>query len=59
MPLNKNNGIRGNVTELMKTPQSQARKKAIVTISRKNNISKKDAQFKQALAIAKSINRKP
>lgn len=59
MPLPKSNTIRQNVSELMKPPQSQARKKAIITISKRNNISRSDAQFKQALAIARNISRKP
>lgn len=50
--------MRKNVTELMQAPQSQSRRKAIVTIAKKNNISLKDAQFKQAIAIAKSQARK-
>jgi hypothetical protein len=50
--------IRANVTELMGKVQSQSRMKAISTIARKNNISIKDAQFRQAVAISKSLNRK-
>jgi len=45
--------IRKNVTELMGSPvQSQARKKAIATIAKQRNISRADAQFIQAKAIA-------
>lgn len=50
--------IRKNMTELMRPIQSQARKKAVVTISKRNNISKQQAQFNQALAISKSQARK-
>lgn len=46
------NSIRKNVATLMKPVQSQARKKAIITIAKKNNIPKKQAQFAQAKAIA-------
>lgn len=59
MPIIKGPGnVRKNVAELMNPAQSPARKKAIITIARKNNISRKDAQFKQALAIAQSAGRK-
>jgi len=60
MPLLKGpNSIRANVTELTSNPVlSQARRKAIYTIARKNNISIKEATFKQALAISKSQARK-
>lgn len=55
MQLDKGPGtIRKNVTELMGQVQSQSRKKAIDTIARKNNIPRKEAQFRQALAIAKT-----
>lgn len=58
-PLIKGPGsIRKNVVELMKPPQSAARKKAIMTIAKKNNISRPEAQFKQAKAIAISQSRK-
>jgi len=54
MPLVKGPGtIRQNVSELMKAPESSARKKAILTISRKHNIPYAEAQFRQAQAIAK------
>lgn len=58
MPLSTGvNSIRKNVSELMGNPiQSAARKKAILTIAKKNNISIKEAQFKQALAISKRLN---
>ncbi len=59
MPLLKGpQNIRANVTELMKGINSASRKKAINTIARKNNIPKKDAMFKQAVAIAQSQARK-
>lgn len=59
MPLQKGiNSIRSNVKELMKAPQSPSRKKAISTIARTNNISRKEAQMKQSLAIARSQARK-
>lgn len=59
MPLKKGpNTIRGNVRELMQPVQSAARKKAVLTIAKKHGISRKDAQFKQALAIAQSQARK-
>lgn len=51
--------IRKNVTTLMQPVKSAARKKAIVTLSKKHNISRPDAQFKQALAIARAQSRKP
>ncbi len=38
--------------------RSQRRKKAIMTIARKNNISRKDAQFRQAVAISKKFARR-
>ena len=59
MPLLKGpNTIRQNVTELMNPIKSQSRKKAVDTISRSRNISRKEAQFVQALAISKSLARK-
>jgi len=59
MPLKTGiNSIRSNVSELMKPALSEARKKAIITIARKNNISIADAQLKQALAIGRSQARK-
>lgn len=52
------NTIRKNVAELMKPVQSPARRKAIVTIAKKHNVSKPEAQFKQALSISRSQARK-
>lgn len=52
------NSIRKNVLELMNPPRSASRKKAIVTLAKRHNISRKDAQFKQSIAIAKSQARK-
>lgn len=54
MPLAKGPGtVRQNVKELMGAPiQSAARKKAILTIAHKRNISQADARFIQAKAIA-------
>lgn len=54
MPLQKGPGtIRRNVSELMGSPiRSQARKKAINTIAQRRNISRTDARFVQARAIA-------
>jgi len=50
--------VRANVTELMKAPKSPARKRAIATIARRNNIKPVDAQFAQARAIAATQARK-
>lgn len=59
MPLLTGPGnIRKNVQELMKPMQSASRKKAVATISTKHNISRSDAQMKQAIAIAKNQSRK-
>lgn len=52
------NTIRQNVTELMSGIQSPARRKAIMTIAKRYNISPKEAQLRQALAISKSQARK-
>jgi len=58
-PLMKGPGsIRSNVKELMSGVQSASRAKAIATIAKKNNISKEEAQFRQARAIAISQSRK-
>ena len=58
-PLLKGQGtIRQNVQELMSPVQSRSRKKAISTIAKKNNITRPEAQFRQALAISKSQSRK-
>lgn len=56
MPLKKGKGsFKYNYNELAKKPiQSPARRKAIVTIAKKNGISKAQARAKQAVAIAKS-----
>lgn len=59
MPLSKGpSTIRKNVTELMQPALSGARKKAIHTIAKKHNIALKDAQFKQAVAISRSLARR-
>jgi len=51
--------IRANVTALMNDPvQSVARNKAIMTISKKHNITYQEAQFRQAQRIAQSLARK-
>lgn len=52
------NTIRKNVATLVQSVRSPARKKAIITISKKHNISRDDAKFKQAISIAKSQARK-
>jgi hypothetical protein len=59
MPLKKGQGtIRYNVQELMSKVQSPSRKKAIATIAKKHNISKEDAQWRQAIRISQSQARK-
>lgn len=59
MPLKKGPGtIRSNVIELMSKVQSPARKKAISTLASKHNITRKDAQFRQAKAISLSLAKK-
>lgn len=50
--------IRTKVTQLMAPPRSKARKKAIITIAKKHNVPRSQAQFIQAVSIAKSQNRK-
>ena len=50
--------IRTKVSELMNPPKSRSRKRAIITIAKKHNITRGDAQFRQAIVIAKSTNRK-
>lgn len=50
--------IRNNVQVLMQPPVSRPRKKAIHTIAKKNNISKEDAQFRQAIHIAEYYAKK-
>jgi hypothetical protein len=58
-PLQKGPGtIRANVIELMKGVESQSRKKAITTLAKKYNISRKEAMMRQAIAISKSQARK-
>lgn len=52
------NSVRHNMTELMKAPQSLARKRAINTIARKYGISHAEAQARQARAIAEAQSRK-
>ena len=54
MPLKTGpNSIRANVTELMSSPiQSASRKKAIATLAKRRNISRQEARFLQAKAIA-------
>jgi hypothetical protein len=59
MPLKKGPGsIRSNVTELMGKVNSPARKKAISTIMKTHNMTRSQAQFQQAKAIAISQSRK-
>jgi len=50
--------IRANVKQLMEPPRSQSRKKAIITIAKKHNITREEAQFHQAISIAKSQAKK-
>lgn len=58
-PLLKGPGtIRANVAELMQGAKSPSRVKAINTIAKRRNISRKDATYTQAVAIAKSQARK-
>lgn len=58
-PLKKGVGtVRTNVATLMQPAQSPARKKAIITLAKKHNISRSDAQFRQSVAIAQSQARK-
>lgn len=52
------NTIRDNVQTLMTGPVGPARKKAISTIARRNNINRDDAKFHQAVRIAQSQSRK-
>jgi DNA-binding phage protein len=56
MPLKRGKSqktISGNIKELMKKP-SKARSKGISTLAKKQGISRKEAQRKQAVAIALS-----
>lgn len=50
--------IRSNVATLMEPPVSLARKRAIMTIAKNNNISFEAAQFRQAQRIATAVARK-
>lgn len=50
--------VRRNVALLMQPIQSASRKKAIRTIANKQNVDLKEAQFRQAIAIAKGVARK-
>lgn len=50
--------IRSNVEVLMQPPISRPRKKAISTIARINNITRNDAQFRQARHIAEYYAKK-
>ncbi len=55
MPLKKGNSkvtVQKNIKELIDTKPSARREKAIVTISKKEGISKPAAKAKQAVAIA-------
>jgi len=59
MPIKKQSNIRTNTQMLMNNPVlSQARKKAILTISRRRNIGRNDAKFVNSLAISKNIAKK-
>lgn len=59
MPLSIGPGtVRKNVTELMQPARSAARKKGILTLAKRRNISRKDAQYLQSLAIARIQARK-
>ena len=56
MPLKRGKSqktVSGNIKELMKKP-SKARSKGIGTLAKKQGISRKEAQRKQAVAIALS-----
>ena len=56
MPLKSGKGsIRTNIKELMSGIESKSRAKAVRTIMAKHGISKNEAMFRQAVAIAKSI----
>jgi len=50
--------VRANVAALMQPIKFAPRKKAIITLAKKHNISRADAQFKQSVAIARSQARK-
>lgn len=51
--------VRQNVQRLMTPTKNRTRMKAIMTIAKRNNISRTDAQFKQSVAIARGLARKP
>lgn len=59
-PLKKGiDSIRTNVQALTSLPvKSKARKKAILTITKKRNVTRVDAKFINSLAIAKSLAKK-
>ena len=50
--------IRQKVTQLMQSPRSAARKKGIITLSKKHNVPRQQAQFMQAVKIAQRLSRK-
>ena len=50
--------VRKNVTELMKGIKSPARMKAVNTIAKSRNVNRQQAQYTQAVAIAKNQARK-
>lgn len=50
--------IRANVAQLMAPAKSQSRKRAILTLAKKHNISAGDAQFRQAIRISQQYARK-
>jgi hypothetical protein len=55
MPLKKgysNKTVSANIKELVKDKPGKTRKKAIASIAKKQGISKKEAERKQAVAIA-------
>lgn len=57
MPLKKgysNKTISANIKELVKDSPGKTRKKAIASIAKRRGISKKQAEHKQAIAIALS-----
>jgi esterase/lipase superfamily enzyme len=50
--------MQANMTELMTNIDSASRRKAIMTIAKKNNISFEEAQYRQAQRISESQLRK-
>lgn len=52
------NSVRSNVNTLMQPVLSPARKKAIMTLAKKHNISLQDAQYHQAIRISQAQARK-